>query len=146
MNSLVFFRAAPSAIFDGIDIAALLIWLVRPNSSDLGNVFVSKYSSVTNSTDTSRLQDPYEFSPFSYNFITLSLHHFITSSLHHFITSSLHHFVTLSLHHFITLSLHHFITSSLHHFITSSLHHFITLSLCHFITSSLHRSFNEAPM
>ncbi len=40
INSLFWFRAAPSAIFDGIDTAALRNWLVRQKSSDFGKALV----------------------------------------------------------------------------------------------------------
>jgi hypothetical protein len=44
------FLPCPSAILEGIDTAALLIWLVNPYISVVGNLEVSTYTSLTNST------------------------------------------------------------------------------------------------
>ena len=42
-------RADPSEIFDGIDTAALLNWLVKPKISSFGKVFVNEYIFMTKS-------------------------------------------------------------------------------------------------
>lgn len=51
MNSFLFFLAAPSAMFEGIEIAALLICDVKPYNSSFGNCFVLSYMLVTYSMD-----------------------------------------------------------------------------------------------
>ena len=56
INSLSDFREEPSAIFDGIDIAARCIWLDIPNLSSSGNCAVSLYMSVTKSVAMSQIE------------------------------------------------------------------------------------------
>lgn len=50
-------RPEPSAIFDGIDTAARRIRLVRPNLSELGNLFDAKHLSRVGSRDAIRPDD-----------------------------------------------------------------------------------------
>ena len=49
INSFVPFLAALYAICTGTETEALLIWEINPNFSSVGNRFVTKYISLTNS-------------------------------------------------------------------------------------------------
>ena len=51
MTSELLERPYPSAIFEGMDIAALLIWVTRQNNSSWGNDLVTRYISSTSCID-----------------------------------------------------------------------------------------------
>ncbi len=51
MKSAEAFLECPSAMFEGIETDARLIWLVKPNCSAAGKFAVTLYTSVTNATD-----------------------------------------------------------------------------------------------